>query len=77
MKTAKKPNGFKLQTLAGTYYPQQPKPPKKAVDLIASGYEWICPKCQFYNWSTGLVTEVECTGCERKFTVRDFHHATN
>ena len=37
------------------------------VDVIASGYEWICPQCDSFNKVIAYVETVECRGCNEKF----------
>lgn len=42
---------------------------KETVDIIASGYEWICPECETLNEvieypKTGMV---QCEGCGKGF----------
>jgi len=39
------------------------------VDLIAKGYEWICPACQEYNETIEAVYLVSCRKCEKQYTV--------
>ena len=69
---------LKLQTLAGTYYPTPKgkrgttKPVAEiptTVDLIAKGYEWICPSCQEYNETIEAVYLVACHKCKKQYTV--------
>lgn len=45
------------------------------VELIASGYEWICPKCETLNHEIETSSTVECDECHDIFEVRDVHHA--
>jgi len=37
------------------------------VDIIASGYEWICPDCETFNRIMGLTEEVKCCCCGAEF----------
>jgi hypothetical protein len=46
-----------------------------SVQLIASGYEWICPKCDTLNHEIETTETVECDECETTFEVEDYHHA--
>lgn len=46
-----------------------------SVELIASGYEWVCPKCDCVNDEIEITEEVECDMCGFKFTVSEIHHA--
>lgn len=39
----------------------------KTVDIIASGYEWICPDCDTLNRVNGLTEIVKCGCCGREF----------
>ena len=36
----------------------------ESVDLIASGYEWICPKCDCHNDEIEVLESVTCRECE-------------
>jgi len=45
------------------------------VDLIASGYEWICPDCEHYQRIIAITETVTCEKCGEKFTVDEIHHA--
>jgi hypothetical protein len=45
------------------------------VDLIASGYEWICPGFQQLNNEIEITAKVSCKGYERIFSVKDSEHA--
>lgn len=51
--------------------------PLDSVDLIASGYEWICPDCKGYNREIGVTLYVSCKKCNRTFEVDDHLHAYN
>lgn len=50
--------------------------PKKTVEIIASGYEWICPDCKHYNKEIEVTEHVTCEECKTKHEVKEFHHAT-
>lgn len=39
----------------------------RTVDIIASGYEWVCPACETLVRETGLTEEVKCSCCGEKF----------
>jgi DNA-directed RNA polymerase subunit RPC12/RpoP len=45
------------------------------VDLIASGYEWECPKCDQLNKEIEVTENVTCEECKSVFEVADYHHA--
>ena len=49
----------------------QPKKPKtkamETVTLIASGYEWDCPKCEYLNLINEATETVKCGYCNKEF----------
>lgn len=45
------------------------------VDLIASGYEWICPHCEKLNEEIEALEIVECRQCNRRFETGAPEHA--
>ena len=45
------------------------------VELIASGYEFICPSCDRLNHEIELSEDVVCRECGCECDVIDFHHA--
>ncbi len=47
----------------------------ESVDLIASGYEWICPKCDRFNRVIEHTEKVTCQGCLRTFDTNPPEHA--
>jgi len=47
----------------------------KTVDIIASGYEWECPVCEFPNNEISVTPEVKCHNCEEIFKVENYFHA--
>jgi len=48
----------------------------ESVDLIASGYEWICPHCDNLNKEIEIPRdEVLCDKCYNTFKINDVHHA--
>ena len=47
----------------------------ETVDIIASGYEWICPKCGWFNREIEITETVECADCERVFETNPAEHA--
>lgn len=47
----------------------------KTIDIIASGYEWICPDCGAFNKETGVHEIVECSGCGKEFETNPPEHA--
>jgi len=49
----------------------------ESVDLIASGYEWICPRCNELNREIETLEVVTCRNCQNgSFTVGTVNHAT-
>ena len=48
---------------------------KDTVYLIASGYEWVCPKCKKLKKEIEIKEEVFCRDCLIWFTVSDYYHA--
>ena len=48
---------------------------EQTVELIASGYEWICLDCETLNREVEVYCEVVCEKCEKTFEVADHHHA--
>lgn len=46
-----------------------------SVELIASGYEWMCPECAAYNQEIEVVETVTCVECKTTFEVEDYEHA--
>lgn len=49
----------------------------ESVDLIASGYEWICPACESFNHEIEITESVTCPACTAKYQVQDYNHAHN
>lgn len=45
------------------------------VSLIASGYEWICPKCDTLNHEIETMERVTCSDCGASWSVEDCYHA--
>ena len=45
------------------------------VDLIASGYEFICPSCNGFNTEMGIKEIVTCEFCNKSYETREIHHA--
>lgn len=47
------------------------------VDLIASGYEWVCPNCELLNKEIEIPhsERVECNNCGEKYEVSGHFHA--
>jgi len=49
---------------------------REEVDLIASGYEWICPKCEQYNTEIAIPKTLVCKECNEIFNINpDINHA--
>lgn len=52
----------------------------ETVDLIASGYEWVCPHCDGRGYHSirheiEVTPTVTCPACDITYEVRDFEHA--
>ena len=47
----------------------------KTVDMIASGYEWVCPTCDEMNLTIETGEIVVCQNCKEKFKVGNIEHA--
>lgn len=47
----------------------------ETVDIIASGYEWICPKCEKFNTEIEITEQVKCSDCGRVFETNPAEHA--
>lgn len=47
----------------------------EAVDMIASGYEWICPECESFNTETEVGEFVTCGECGMDFETNPPEHA--
>lgn len=47
----------------------------RVVDIIASGYEWVCPDCETFVREIGLTETVECPCCGAKFETAPSEHA--
>lgn len=49
----------------------------ESVELIAAGYEWICPAedCDNINHEIEVTEVVECRECHRLYQTSDYHHA--
>lgn len=45
------------------------------VDLIASGYEWTCPKCKELNRIIEYREQVTCSTCSTTFNTNPPEHA--
>lgn len=39
----------------------------RKVDIIASGYEWICPDCETLNREIEINETVKCVCCDAEF----------
>lgn len=50
------------------------------VDLIASGYEWVCDECgddnleNFINVIGTALGEVQCKSCETTYQIGNYDH---
>lgn len=47
----------------------------KPVDIIASGYEWICSQCDTENKEIEWTSIVTCTKCNISFMTNEPEHA--
>lgn len=47
----------------------------RKVDIIASGYEWICPDCETLNRTMGLTEIVKCVCCDAEFETNPYEDA--
>lgn len=45
------------------------------VDMITSGYEWTCPKCEMVNHEIEIMEEVLCGFCSTTFKTDGAEHA--
>lgn len=45
------------------------------VDLIASGYEWICPNCDAFHHLIEATDKVTCDSCHKTYEVDEVYHA--
>lgn len=48
---------------------------EKYVQLVASGYEFICPGCGHFNRVIEVTETVICERCEGEFEVGEIGHA--
>ena len=48
---------------------------KDGIELIASGYDWWCPKCEMDAHVVELVEQVTCPQCDTDYEVESFDHA--
>lgn len=48
----------------------KPRKSKNPVTLIPSGYEWICPACEYYNELTKTRKKVICEDCKAEFEAK-------
>jgi len=47
----------------------------ESVDLIASGYEWICPNCDYPNHEIEITESVDCKDCGNWYKTNPAEHA--
>lgn len=47
----------------------------KQIQLIAGGYEWICPYCDTLNTEIEVTQNVTCSKCKKTYEVEDYQHA--
>lgn len=54
------------------------RPKQEGVELIASGYEWECPKCGTENTVIAIPAPgeaVRCSDCKKRYFVEFANHA--
>jgi len=51
--------------------------PTQTVALIASGYEWVCPRCRTFNREIEVTERVICSNClcMEEYDTQDHYHA--
>lgn len=47
----------------------------ETVDIIASGYEWVCPNCETLNDEIEVKEDVKCKRCGDYFVTNCPEHA--
>ena len=52
----------------------EPHPQYSTVELIASGYEWVCPHCGHLNYEIEIIERVQCKKCEARFNTNPAEH---
>lgn len=57
------------------YNAQQDVDQMESVDLIASGYEWICPNCNHLNHEIEVTDVVKCGECGNCYATDAPEHA--
>jgi len=45
------------------------------VDLMCSGYEWLCQNCETLNYEIEITKKVTCNGCGTTFKTGTAEHA--
>gem|GEM_PF-3553760 len=45
-----------------------------SVEIVASGYELMCPACEEMTYFDQLTETVSCAHCGREFTVSNYEH---
>lgn len=51
------------------------KEPVKTAHIIASGYEWVCPECGWFNTEIELLEYFICPKCKQTVFGADAEHA--
>lgn len=51
------------------------EPEQQTVELVASGYEWLCPACETLNHEIEVTTQVTCNACGATFETDPPEHA--
>lgn len=46
-----------------------------SVDIVASGYQWVCPECDELNKEIEYTLEVTCESCGVTFSTNPPEHA--
>jgi len=59
-----------------TAYIKHPEEPQE-ITMIASGYEWTCPKCDLLHPEIETQNSVECTRCHTEYKVSEVYHANS
>lgn len=58
-----------------TFIPASDENEKTPVDIIASGYEWICPNCEILNHEIEVTEFVDCGACHHTYPTNPPEHA--
>jgi hypothetical protein len=61
-------DGYKDSLIVRLEY-EQPEDDETDVELIASGYDWTCPYCEWDNHVESAEEKVRCTHCQAEFKI--------